>query len=794
MTPTLHLTFFLQLVTILFLLGQTSTSLAQGTNVQDFLPSLKYDASSWKHVVIELPADRTMEEIKILKTSRSRSWSQLKSQHFHILPSTDGVVRISDPEVLPGEQYLYFAEFEERPAGQPSIRNPREFATTVTLPSIPEDLTVIPAEPVSEFEMRVCFSRTDDLRRLVWEDGVVARDEDFYARAGTYPVVSSPDENDPQRCFIEKGLEAGSSYHYQAYRYLDGLIEKFTTSPITLPRLAPTLRSSRQLADKIVLNWDDSDRFSTSHLIPPDSLDWAPVGSEDWTNLYQAEAGQEPLWQFEQTGLQPATTYLYRLGYTQENETRYKYEQFSTRELPDSLPIKDSKWEFSSHNGPNWIQLVAPRVTQFTERFASNDWSLSFNVEETQWSFEILQDDGTYSPAAIEVSIPLSSNGEQVHFIIENLIPDTRYTFRATASYGGYSVTSEPVTRYTSQSDPPFLLAGQTQVYSAISILPREEFLIRGALLWQRRGAEAGSQWADIVLSDPLTTDYDAGNERWDISVAPGQTYLYRARYDGSGTPNWSAPIELMSEAIPIERQLIKAHAVSSTRIHLFLPFSRNFGSLIRFETSPVGGTLPPVTLSDRISNHQSTDGNQIFFADTGLKPNTEYSYLVNDWQPPAGSVSAISSVEVVTPGTDDSPWRYRHQALGVQGMSLADLKETQDFDGVSYFEKYAFDLQLGQSTSASTINIPGAPSIKLNKEKGLMEAIFTRRKQPNLEYTVQVTSDLQSWINLETPCAVTDLGEELEIVCFEDNARPNTMATERLMRILVQEKADDAP
>lgn len=480
----------------------------------------------------------------------------------------------------------------------------------VTIPSkytVANQLTDIPLAPGNISAAPLSSSQI----KLTWRDnsynggiGVTYEEDGFtierrtestaFAVVATLPGTTGAGTI---RSWTNTGLSPGTTYYYrvQAFRNCGDIamgtnnsdyssVAKAVTS-VTSPAAPTNLDVVVISSTQLRLSWqDNADNelwFSIERKTSGGSyaeVDTAPAGSGTIT--------------YTNTGLSPATTYTYRVrAYNSAGYSGYSNEDSAaTEEAPPNAPTNLSAQAVSSSQ----INLV---------------WQ-DKSSDETGFKIE-------RSPNGTNFTQIATASANSISYSDGNLNKTTIYYYQVRAYRGSYNSTYSNTASDTTLDTAP--LAPGNLTATAVSNG-------RIDLSWQDRSDNetgfsiqrktTGGNYAIIAtVSTGLTTYSDTG-------LPPVTTYTYRVKafnlIGSSGYSNEATAIT--ANAAPYIPTNLSAQVISSSQVNLFWKDNSNNEDGFKIERKTAAGSYVVIG---------TTGVNGITYSDSGVIPNTTYSYRV---------------------------------------------------------------------------------------------------------------------------------------------------------------------
>jgi len=424
------------------------------------------------------------------------------------------------------------------------------------------------------------------------------------------------------------------------------------------------------------------------------------------------------------------------------------------------------------------LDLVAPTapsnlsapVGQITTSSIYLQWTVSADTCTAVANYKVYGKKTTQQTFAV-VGTPTTN-----YFTHSNLTLNTEYQYYVTAmdQGGNESAASSTVVATTlADSTPPTTPSNVTAVWnqaqSQVTVSWTASTDSSGILkyeIYKRESLSEFSEYYDEVLG--TSTTYV------DNVTYPGHPLYYRIR----AWDNYNNISELSVEAVadvedvtpPSTPTGLTATAVSSSRINLSWNASSDSGTGVSFyRIYRNGGTTPHATST-------STS-----YSDTGLTPNTRYTYQVSAVDGASNESGKSSSAAATTPASSDPPNPPRNlRASSVtydtitlawdapidNGVTIAKFYiykhvSTGDPTGVRIFTAFSLSQFLDGFTPSTTyyFTVSAVSTADVESTRSNMLTVATTVPKPGIPMNLRCTGSYNNWADLEWDPSATPYG-----------------------------------
>ncbi|GEM_PF-3112040 len=563
------------------------------------------------------------------------------------------------------------------------------------------------------------------------------------------------------------------------------------TAPLPIPT---ALNSSASTTDSVTLSWTLSGSGHDAIVIER-SLD----GISGWSPTATLPAAARS---YTDAGLQPGTTYYYRLVTSSGDRTSGSSTVLGVTTPSIVLATAPTMVSASPSSGDsiriNWTARPAASGHRIERQIdGQNEWHQIANLPSDTSSF-----------------------------IDPNLQLGVRYWYRLRAyndhSVSDYSsVVSAVVRDYVTVLSDTFTGAAATNTWQSIAganvfnggpgfnnsdVLwfglsgPRHAVTnpvdLRGGghLTFSFRAGNRsvdGPYWDNSELGEAVTLEYSIDGTTW----VPLQTLLthyphasswsthtfevptaartmstaFRWRqgvHSGANWDTWALDNVFLESvaASPTAPEFISASAIADTQIAIFW-FGATGASTYVIERSTDGATWTPLAISSNASP---------YYTDTSCTPSTWYAYRIKTVN--IIGESAPSTIAWARTYRPMDYWRLSNYGSPEATGAAAPLE--RDFDQVTNLEKFAYGLVVGERARsyAPESGRMGLPRIWMENSTYKLRAEFLRRK-PNtnsgVRYQVEFSDDMMTWAPGGVIIEQTSIDSVWEHVCYEDTEAP---------------------
>ncbi|MDI6791353.1 MAG: Ig-like domain-containing protein [bacterium] len=402
----------------------------------------------------------------------------------------------------------------------------------------------------------------------------------------TFTQIAAPSANSTS--YTDQNLNKATTYYYRvrAYRGVYNSDYSNTTSATTLdtvPSNPGNLNATAISNSQIDLSWQDNSNNETGFSIE------RKTSGGNYTAIATVSTG---VITYSDTGLPPVTTYTYRVkAFNLIGSSEYSNEITAT--TANAAPYTPTNLS---------AQVISSSQVNLSWQDNSNN--------ETGFSIERKTSGGNYTAIAT-VSTGVTSYSDT------GLLPITTYTYRVRAfNLIGFSGYSNETTAITANAAPytPTNLSAQIIASNRVDLSWQDNSNNETGFSIERK-TSGGNYTAIATVSTEVISYSDTG-------LFPITTYTYRVQaFNLIGSSGYSNEIPATTaNAAPYTPTNLSAQVISSSQVNLSWQDNSNNEDGFKIERKTAAGSYVVIG---------TTGVNGITYNDSGVIPNTTYSYRV---------------------------------------------------------------------------------------------------------------------------------------------------------------------